>query len=85
MPKIAYLYTEKNRRVTGEGPSTGLIPSAGVFSVFVLTNQRTFATVPINPENTFSADIKSLLSKYPVVDPAAMGCPKDWENEPLWQ
>ena len=39
----------------------------------------------INPANTFAADIKSLLAKYPVVDPAAMGCPKGCENEPLWQ
>ena len=39
----------------------------------------------INPANTFAADIKSLLAKYPVVDPVAMGCPKGWENEPLWQ
>ena len=30
-------------------------------------------------------DIKELLAKYPVVDPAAMGCPRGWQNEPLWQ
>ena len=38
----------------------------------------------INPGNTFATDIKILLAKYPAVDPAAMGCPKGWENEPLW-
>ena len=30
----------------------------------------------INPANTFIGDIKALFSKYPVVDPAAMGFPK---------
>ena len=39
----------------------------------------------INPSNTFTKDIQALLSKYPVVDPAAMGFPRGWENEPLWQ
>lgn len=39
----------------------------------------------INPANTFIKDIKELLAKYPVVDPAAMGCPRGWQNEPLWQ
>ena len=39
----------------------------------------------INPANTFVKDIKALLAKYPVVDPAAMGFPRGWQNEPLWQ
>lgn len=39
----------------------------------------------INPTNTFIKDIKALLAKYPVVDPAAMGFPKGWQSEPLWQ
>ena len=39
----------------------------------------------INSQNTFARDFKALLSKYPAVDPAAMGCPKGWQNEPLWQ
>ena len=39
----------------------------------------------INPSNTFINDIKALLSKYPVVDPAAMGFPRGWQSEPLWQ
>jgi hypothetical protein len=38
----------------------------------------------INPANTFTKDIKALLVKYPVVDPAAMGFPRGWKNEPLW-
>jgi abortive infection bacteriophage resistance protein len=39
----------------------------------------------IEPQNTFAADIKTLLSKYAIVDPAAMGFVKDWQNEPLWR
>ena len=38
----------------------------------------------INPANTFIKDIKALLVKYPVADPAAMGFPRGWKNEPLW-
>ena len=39
----------------------------------------------INPANTFAKDIKMLLAKYPVVNPAAMGCPRGWQDELLWQ
>ena len=39
----------------------------------------------INPANTFMKDIKSLIAKYPAVDPAAMGIPRGYQNEPLWQ
>ena len=39
----------------------------------------------INPQNTFVQDFKSLLTKYPSVQPSMMGFPRGWENEPLWQ
>ncbi|MBR0037261.1 MAG: Abi family protein [Bacteroidales bacterium] len=39
----------------------------------------------ITLQNTFTESIKSLLSKYPVADPAAMGFPRGWQDEPLWQ
>ena len=39
----------------------------------------------INPRNTFVQDFKSLLTKYPTVQPSMMGFPCGWENEPLWQ
>ena len=39
----------------------------------------------IKSDNTFIADFKNLLIKYPNVDPAAMGFPRGWQNEPLWQ
>ena len=39
----------------------------------------------IEPQNNFTTDIKTLLTRYPMVDPAAMGFITDWQNEPLWQ
>ena len=39
----------------------------------------------IDPANTFAADFKALLTRYPNVDPAAMGAPRGWEEEPLWE
>lgn len=39
----------------------------------------------IDPQNTFAADFKALIAKYPNVDPAAMGAPRRWNEEPLWK
>ena len=39
----------------------------------------------IDQQSTFVADFKALLQKYPTVDAAAMGFPKGWRQEPLWQ
>lgn len=38
----------------------------------------------IDPQNTFTSDIKELLAKFPTVNPAAMGFPQGWRQEPLW-
>ena len=38
----------------------------------------------IDPTNTFIKDIKRLLRKYQIVDPAAMGFPCGWKKEPIW-
>jgi abortive infection bacteriophage resistance protein len=38
----------------------------------------------IEQKNTFVADFKALLTKYPTVDTAAMGFPRGWQQEPLW-
>lgn len=38
----------------------------------------------IHPDNTLRTDIVSLLRYNPIVDPAAMGFPLGWEEEPLW-
>jgi len=39
----------------------------------------------ISPENQFKARFQELLKKFPNVDPTAMGFPRHWEQEPLWQ
>ena len=38
----------------------------------------------IAPENSFAIKIKELLTKYPSVDPNALGFKPDWRNEVLW-
>lgn len=30
-------------------------------------------------------NLDTLLAEYPDIDTAAMGFPRGWENEPLWQ
>ena len=37
----------------------------------------------IHPDHTFKQKLNSLLTKYPIVDFAAMGFPTLWYNEPL--
>lgn len=39
----------------------------------------------IHKNSKFKQQLKALLQIYPNVDIAAMGFPKDWENEPLWK
>ena len=39
----------------------------------------------ISPNNDMKAKIDVLLSAYPSIDTNAMGFPKGWEDEPLWQ
>ncbi|MBA3898815.1 MAG: Abi family protein [Bacteroidetes bacterium] len=39
----------------------------------------------VNPKNTFNERFKLLLDKYDNVDTGALGFPKGWEQEPLWE
>ena len=39
----------------------------------------------ISPSNDMKAKLDTLLVSYPDIDTAAMGFPRDWEREPLWQ
>ena len=39
----------------------------------------------ISPNNDMKAKIDVLLSTYPSIDINAMGFPRGWETEPLWQ
>ena len=39
----------------------------------------------ISPSNDMKAKLDTLLVSYPDIDTAAMGFPRDWGREPLWQ
>ena len=39
----------------------------------------------ISPNNDMRAKLDTLLVEYPDIDIAAMGFPRDWGKEPLWQ
>ena len=39
----------------------------------------------ISPNNDMKAKIDALFSAYPSIDTSAMGFPREWESEPLWQ
>ena len=39
----------------------------------------------ISPGNDMTNKLKMLLSDFPDVDPAAMGFPQKWEEEPVWK
>ena len=39
----------------------------------------------ISPNNDMKSKIDALLENYPAIDTAAMGFPRGWESEPLWQ
>lgn len=39
----------------------------------------------IHPDNSVKTEIFRLLEEYPLVDATAMGFPKDWHKEALWQ
>lgn len=39
----------------------------------------------IQPNNTFTSQLKHLFVKYNNVDPNALGMKKNWEEEPLWK
>jgi abortive infection bacteriophage resistance protein len=39
----------------------------------------------IQPNNCFPSKLAALFSKYPNVDPNALGMKPNWQNEPLWQ
>jgi len=39
----------------------------------------------ISPNNDMKAKVDALLSVFPSIDVTAMGFPRGWESEPLWQ
>ena len=60
-------------------------PASGTQRVyFILAIVRYLMNI-IDPKNTLSQDIAQLFDENPLVYPGALGFPKDWQNEPLWQ
>lgn len=39
----------------------------------------------ISPNNDMKGHLQALLTEFPMIDTKAMGFPKNWQNEPLWQ
>ena len=39
----------------------------------------------IEPRNAFANNIQKLIKTHLTINPAAMGFPKGWEQEPLWK
>ncbi len=39
----------------------------------------------ISPQNDMKAKLDALLANHPNIDTTAMGFPRGWENELLWQ
>ena len=58
-----------------------------------IDNSRTFFRLcmikyllfSVSPNNSFKSKLLELLEQYPTIDINAMGFPKDWENQPLWE
>lgn len=44
-----------------------------------------YLLIKVNPNTTFPARMKALLAEFPNTDISAMGFPKDWEKEIIWQ
>ena len=51
---------------------------------FVLAIIRYWLNI-IEPNNTLTQDLTTLLASYPGVYPGALGFPSQWQQEPLWR
>lgn len=60
------------------------LPTSGTQRVYFVLAIIRYILNNIDPRNTFVTELKTLLSKFPTVNPAAMGFPQGWNNEPLW-
>lgn len=60
------------------------LPNKGTQHVYFILCMILYLLNIVNPFNTFHSKVKSLLKEYPEIDVAAMGFPKQWQDEPLW-
>ena len=68
-------------RMTGHWISLPTDPLRIYFNLCII---KYFLDV-ISPQNDMKVKIDTLLANYPDIDIAAMGFPRGWESEPLWQ
>lgn len=69
------------RKVNGNFIST---PVRGDRLYYVLCIIQ-YLLLKVNPNTTFPDRLKALLAEFPDADISAMGFPKDWDKETLWQ
>jgi abortive infection bacteriophage resistance protein len=69
------------RRMTQPWISISVNQRKAYFSLCII---KYFLNI-ISPNNDMKAKIDALLSAYPSIDITAMGFPRGWESEPLWQ
>ena len=92
--RVVFFYTMSNRipfqntirpmlpnRMTG---SWITLPTDALRIYFNLCIIKYFLNI-ISPNNDMKAKVDALLSAYPSIDITAMGFPRGWESEPLWQ
>jgi abortive infection bacteriophage resistance protein len=65
-------------------PDTGISLNLNKKTYFILSMIIYLMNV-INPKNSVSSKVKSLLEKYPNIDTRAMGFPDSWQTESLWK
>lgn len=61
------------------------IPASTNRKVYFILCMITYLLDIINPQNTFRDKLRDLFIEYPNIDIAAMGFPRNWQNEPLWR
>ena len=59
------------------------LPMDGLRIYFNLCIIKYFLDI-ISPNNDMKAKVDALLAAYPSIDTNAMGFPRGWEAEPLW-
>lgn len=55
------------------------------FKLYSLLSCIAYWLNAIDDKNSFVADFKALLTKYPTIDIVQMGFPPSWSQEPLWK
>lgn len=82
-----------NRRFTLKPQLPQKLPMSWVSNASFIKQNKLYAQLcvlaymeqTITPSSTFKDNIISLIQAHPSIDISAMGFPKDWQTEPLWQ